>query len=320
MSFLLNLYPGDKFVFALANVLLQATVVIFTAWTLATFACRRNAAVRCNIWLTTLMLVLLSPITTHIVDAAGLVIFTISVPDNSRHESAIAVENGAFFGSREIADNRPVNFQKQATTAITGKPSLTADSVPGDAIPVAARSSPLSAVNQVDCLRAITVPILAVWGLGIVCLLVRLLHRGFAVRRLLQNTRSIEEHSGLRPVLSEIRRILGIDELPRVFLWLDEKLRITPFTAGIFRPAVVLPKNLLETLDGDELRDILVHEFAHILRRDPAVGLFERIAKIMFWPYPPVRLVSRNLARAGGGLRQLRVKTRRPPAIRANAF
>lgn len=40
-----------------------------------------------------------------------------------------------------------------------------------------------------------------------------------------------------------------------------------PFTAGVFRPVIVLPIALLETSD-QELRTAIAHEFAHIRRRD----------------------------------------------------
>ena len=43
---------------------------------------------------------------------------------------------------------------------------------------------------------------------------------------------------------------------------------------------------------------MLLHEFAHALRRDPLVGLLQRLAAAVFWPYPPVHLVNRRLAAA----------------------
>ena len=90
MNFLLQFYPGDKFVLAAANVLLQATMAIFAAWLLARFVFRHNAAIRHNIWLSALILVLLSPFTAYMADRAGLRTITISVPNGSRPESIAA--------------------------------------------------------------------------------------------------------------------------------------------------------------------------------------------------------------------------------------
>jgi protocatechuate 3,4-dioxygenase beta subunit len=57
----------------------------------------------------------------------------------------------------------------------------------------------------------------------------------------------------------------------------------------------MLSKNLLQTLSSEELREVLVHECAHVLRRDAAIGLLQRIALVLFWPYPLVLLLNRHL-------------------------
>ena len=51
-------------------------------------------------------------------------------------------------------------------------------------------------------------------------------------------------------------------------------------------------------MSRDELRDVLVHECAHVVRRDTLVGLIQRAADVLFWPYPLVRWMNRQLARA----------------------
>jgi hypothetical protein len=66
-------------------------------------------------------------------------------------------------------------------------------------------------------------------------------------------------------------------------------------TIGLFRPLVILPEKLFEALDPRGLRDVLVHEFAHALRRDPLVGFLQRLAAAVYWPYPPVHLLNRRL-------------------------
>ncbi len=139
---------------------------------------------------------------------------------------------------------------------------------------------------------------MAIWSLGITYLLIRLVQREYALKRSLQEAQAVDNSGNLRPVFVEIRRLMGIENLPCIMLWRDGKIRITPLTAGIFRPVVILSKSLLENLDHGELCDVLVHEFAHVLRHDQLIGLLQRIVEIMFWPYPLVWLMNRNLARA----------------------
>ena len=95
-------------------------------------------------------------------------------------------------------------------------------------------------------------------------------------------------------MLNAVRRLLGVKALPRVLFWRGEGTCITPVAVGIFRPSIVLSRTVLDGLDADELRDVLVHECAHAFRRGPLVGLFQRIAEIAFWPYPLVRLMNRH--------------------------
>ena len=305
MNFLLQFYTGDQFVLLAANVLIQMTVVICTAWLLARFVFRHNAAIRHNIWLSALIIVLLSPFTAYLADVAGLRIIAISLPNTSQTESGVASTSGLSAISHEIAKLQTFHLQEQALAPVlsedTGSDVMlkhnlrNMQSVFGDTISTVPQARPLSTT---DWLRAIAALATAVWGLGTFYFLIRLFQRGYALRQSIQTARMIDDDSHIHHVYANIRRLLGIKKLPRILLWNDSKIRITPLTAGVFRPVIILSKNLLNSLDDDELCNVLVHECAHVLRHDPLVGLMQRIVEIVFWPYPPVWLMNRNLARA----------------------
>ena len=55
---------------------------------------------------------------------------------------------------------------------------------------------------------------------------------------------------------------------------------------GMLRPAIVLPREMALTLNAVQLRDILIHEMAHIRRYDHAVVLLQRLVGAFFWPFP----------------------------------
>jgi galactose mutarotase-like enzyme len=61
---------------------------------------------------------------------------------------------------------------------------------------------------------------------------------------------------------------------------------------------VVLPQALAATLTAPELRDVLIHECAHVLRRDTLVGVLPRLAAALYWPHPLVHHMNSQLARA----------------------
>ena len=71
-----------------------------------------------------------------------------------------------------------------------------------------------------------------------------------------------------------------------------------PVVVGLLRPRVILPGGLAESIASDQLRDILIHEGAHVVRRDAWVGLLQRLTSAFFWPHPLVHYASGELTRA----------------------
>ena len=67
---------------------------------------------------------------------------------------------------------------------------------------------------------------------------------------------------------------------------------------GVLQPWILIPARYLETLSREELLQVLIHEGAHALRRDPLVALLQRIGGALFWWHPLVHLVNRDLTRA----------------------
>ena len=64
------------------------------------------------------------------------------------------------------------------------------------------------------------------------------------------------------------------------------------------RPFLLFPKRLLDTLDRDQLQAVLVHELAHVRRKDYLVRWFEILVRGLFWWNPLVWWASRQLRQA----------------------
>lgn len=60
----------------------------------------------------------------------------------------------------------------------------------------------------------------------------------------------------------------------------------TPFLAGVLRPVIVLPQEMLETENTESMRGVLAHELAHLNHHDQAWLLLERILLIPLWCHP----------------------------------
>src|SRR5262245_3102701 len=64
---------------------------------------------------------------------------------------------------------------------------------------------------------------------------------------------------------------------------------------GIWSPVVAINPALLETLDDEELDQIIVHELAHVERRDHGVHVIERLILVLFGWHPAIWWIGRQL-------------------------
>lgn len=69
----------------------------------------------------------------------------------------------------------------------------------------------------------------------------------------------------------------------------------SPAVWGLFRPCLLLPPGLAEGLSPDALRWVLLHELAHVRRRDGWVALFQRLVQIAYFFHPAVWLANRMI-------------------------
>ncbi|WP_346318930.1 M56 family metallopeptidase [Chitinophaga sp. YIM B06452] len=65
-----------------------------------------------------------------------------------------------------------------------------------------------------------------------------------------------------------------------------------PFTVGWLKPCIYVPAGLLAQLPADQLEAILLHELAHIRRRDYLVNILQRFAEIIFFFNPALLWIS----------------------------
>ena len=70
-----------------------------------------------------------------------------------------------------------------------------------------------------------------------------------------------------------------------------------PMAVGYFRPAILLPSAMLDNLTTEQLRHVLLHESAHLLRRDDWAALGERLLRALFAIQPAVYFIGRQIER-----------------------
>jgi beta-lactamase regulating signal transducer with metallopeptidase domain len=86
--------------------------------------------------------------------------------------------------------------------------------------------------------------------------------------------------------------LIGLKRSPQVKSTDSE---MTPYVFGCRRPVLVLPERLMRILEPTERRALILHELAHIHRRDILVRGLQGLTGIFFFFFPPVLWVSRRV-------------------------
>jgi len=286
MRALLDFYPGDQTAVLMLNVAVQIAGVVLLAWMLSRLLARRNPAAHYVIWLCALACVSVGPLAAWAFQRTqwSLVRLPLLPPE----EKAVA--------SPPPGEEADTTF---ASLAATGTLDGSANG-PGEGSPLspgyhAAATVPAEPLmSWADRVRAALGGLVFVWICGAAVLIARLAW-GWRLLIVLRRELVPLDLRNLGDVPDQVRRALGVGVLPPMATC--DRLG-SPISLGIFRRVVVLPTTLVWRLDAPQLRDVLVHECAHIVRRDHAVGLLQRLLHVVFWPHPLIYLLGRELARA----------------------
>jgi beta-lactamase regulating signal transducer with metallopeptidase domain len=81
----------------------------------------------------------------------------------------------------------------------------------------------------------------------------------------------------------------------KIVLCTSEKVRV-PTALGFFRPAIVIPRWLLEQLSAGELNQVVLHELAHLRRCDDWTNLAQQIVKALLFFHPAVWWIEKKIA------------------------
>jgi beta-lactamase regulating signal transducer with metallopeptidase domain len=137
---------------------------------------------------------------------------------------------------------------------------------------------------------AVIAALYAVYAVGVVLLLARLVLEPFALRRLTRASRDVTDAAwcGLRDDAAAQLRLLRTVRLIR------SERDVMPLTFGTIAPTIVLPASADEW-SGDRRRAVLLHELAHVARRDCLIQRIAACACALYWPHPGVWWAARRL-------------------------
>lgn len=308
--------PSDSVMIWGVNVLLQITAVTAIALAIAAFL-RRSSAVRYWVLCSSLLLVLFSPVIALLLQASGKSVMAVSLTQ----ASGASESNGHVSAEVPAADVTPDPLLREdfgnppdLSPAFTGGVDRDdrlgavppADTEAASRLPppettppqdeaVAAAPTPSPSVTRIGkVLRIVMPPLLLVWLVGAVLLLARLVLGWCRLARILHSAKP-HRNALFEESFEHVGHAFKLPRMPELVL---SRRISTPIAAGLFKPRVVLPEQMVDRVAPEHLRDVLVHEVAHIVRRDQIVVLLQNLAAAVLWLHPLVKILNRQLARA----------------------
>jgi beta-lactamase regulating signal transducer with metallopeptidase domain/HEAT repeat protein len=201
--------------------------------------------------------------------------------------------------AREIATQPAV----PATRAISSQSATTdpnANSATGavaaqGTAPASDASAAPAATNDagvIDRLRNASVWSIALtlWAAVALAIVLSLTWSALVVRRLVKRSESLDDQSWRTP-LYEVSDRLGLQEPPQLLMSRDAKM---PFACGLATPTIVLPAEC-EQWSQERRLAVLLHELAHVRRRDLMGHTLGRLVCAVYWFHPLVWTAARQL-------------------------
>jgi beta-lactamase regulating signal transducer with metallopeptidase domain len=130
----------------------------------------------------------------------------------------------------------------------------------------------------------------AVWVAASLLSLVRLLSSVLQMRAVLRSSVVVSD------LPEEIRSALARDGKSSVAVRISDAVD-APSVIGFFRPAVVIPRSLWSELAPADLRQIILHEMAHLDRKDDWTNLLQKLLRALFPLNPALAWAERHLCR-----------------------
>lgn len=157
-----------------------------------------------------------------------------------------------------------------------------------------ASAAAYSAYDQyTPSIAAWTMLLFAIWATGVVTLTTAYAWRLRCLSRAFRNAReTTRPPAWLQADLADVCQQAELQHIPRVVI----TDRVSgPAVFGLRRPCILVPGQTINALSRSDLRNILLHEIAHIRRRDLWFQAAIVAIQILFWFNPFVYLIRRRL-------------------------
>lgn len=259
--------------FALALLLAKTTLVLVAALTVTRLLQRASATARHVVWVVALAALLAIP---AVAAWAPLRIAALppAVADPSTPRVAPMVDAANRFAAAE---------PQRASSMSGGDPAVRLASRPTAEVP--SPSTPRAAWSP-----SLTTLALLAWALVALLIGAAYAHGWVAVRRIVRRATPLTGRDWV-DTLYEASDRLELAEPPRLLRSSDSTM---PFACGIAHPTIVLPAES-DAWTAERRRAVLLHELAHVRRRDLVGHTFARFVCAVYWFHPLVWTAARHM-------------------------
>lgn len=261
---------------------MKAALIVATAMLLARLLARRSAAARHIVWAGALAVLILLPAAVPLAPAVSLRLLP---GQEDAHTRSRTHTSGDISGARSAASAVAAPDTEPHSRAMAVEPPIEAQTSrarDGGGVDAAVGPWPRATIESA---------VSGTWLAGVVVFMFRFVAAVAAAQRLVRTSVVVDRAAWSR-ALAEAARQLGLVRTPPLVA--SPHVNV-PVTTGIIDPTVVIP---LEALDwpAERIRVVLLHELAHVRRRDALMQCLQHTACAAHWWNPLVWHAARRLA------------------------
>ena len=248
---------------ALVESCARASLVLCAAWALTSVMRRASASTRHFVWICAIAGSTLAPAMTAIGPR-----WTVSIPTP--------------FASTPSEALRDTQRSAISSAPEAAPPAATSDVVT-PALPSGAPAS--SATKQFD----LTLAAVLLWAVGATMILAYAISGAIGARWIRRSATAVEA-----PWVDEAQTLAEVFEIPGPVVVAESRSVNMPIVCGIWRPLIVMPVDAAQW-SNERRRFVLLHELAHIKRRDCLTQSLAQLVCAAYWFNPIVWLAARRM-------------------------
>ena len=181
-------------------------------------------------------------------------------------------------------------------SAVKNEPAVTGEKTQIMENQVAVATQPAAEMGFTDRMRSYRkyfyqhIPlIVTLWMLGMLVFALKFLG-GLAYTQRLKHYRVQPVSDEWQKAFSRLAEMLNLNKAARI---LQSTLVKVPMVVGYFKPVVLIPVSAFTGLSPGQLETVILHEMAHIVRRDYLINILQSVVEIIFFYHPAVWWMSK---------------------------